>query len=196
VSVPQRSDPFSLFVEWYAAAQTGPLMNSSIAALATATAAGRPSVRMVFFRGIREGGFSFFTNYGSRKGTELKSNPYAAMVFYWTHLGKQVRVEGGVARLSELESDSYFDSRERASQIMAIVSHQSSALASQDEFHAELYAMERWTAGKLIARPETWGGFKIVPDSIEFWLHREHRRHERLLFTKYGEAWKTTRLYP
>src|SRR5204863_7604246 len=131
----------------------------NLVALASATRDGRPSVRMVLYRGIREGGFSFFTNYESRKGLELAENPFAAMVFYWPHLGRQVRIEGPVERLSPNESDAYFAERPFESQITAIVSRQSHPMISEAEFAARLAELEQSIDRKQIQRPSEWGGF-------------------------------------
>jgi pyridoxamine 5'-phosphate oxidase len=190
------NDPFVTFSEWYAEARKDPPSNPDIVALASATIQGRPSVRMVFYRGIREGGFSFFTNYESRKGVEFQTNPQGAMVFYWSHLGRQVRIEGSVTRLSHVESDAYFESRPIESQVTAIVSRQSRPLTEPEEFWRELADLEHSSQGKQIARPETWGGFKLDPVVFEFWTRGEDRRHHRMLFTKDGDAWESSRLYP
>src|SRR5215831_17452537 len=127
-------DPIRIFSNWYADAQRGALMDPDIVALATTSKKARPSVRMVLFRGLREGGFSFFTNYHSRKGLELSENPFAAIAFYWAHLGKQVRIEGAVERLSAEESDTYFRQRPLLSQITANVSLQSRPMPDEREF--------------------------------------------------------------
>lgn len=171
-------------------------MDPDIVALASATREGRPSVRMVLYRGIREGGFSFFTNYESRKGRELAENPFAAMVFYWAHLGKQVRIEGPVERLSPKESDLYFQQRPLQSRITAAVSRQSQPLLDESEFLAQIRELEQLAQTMPIACPAEWGGFKLVPSRYEFWIHRDHRRHDRILYDKDGAAWKESRLYP
>jgi pyridoxamine 5'-phosphate oxidase len=189
-------DPFVKFADWYDEAQKDPSINPDIVALASATKDGQPSVRMVYYRGIREGGFSFFTNYKSRKGLDFSENPRAAMAFYWPHLGRQVRVEGRVQRLSAEESDSYFRSRPFQSQITAVVSRQSHSLSDPNELRIQLANLEQSFLGKPIVRPEYWGGFKIVPLLFEFWLRGDHRRHDRLLYKKNGEGWEATRLYP
>jgi pyridoxamine 5'-phosphate oxidase len=163
--------------------------------LATASKTGRPSVRMVLYRGIREGGLSFFTNYQSRKGCELSENPFAAMAFYWSHLGKQVRIEGVIERLSAKESDAYFQERPYLSQITAAASPQSRVMPDEAEFLARLAELERRSGGK-IARPPNWGGFKLLPSLFEFWTHRDNRRHERVQYEKSGAVWKESRLYP
>jgi len=189
------NNPFDEFAAWYADAQNGPVINPDIVALATSTHEGQPSVRMVFFRGMREGGFSFFTNYESRKGVELEANPYAAMVFYWPHRGRQVRIEGAVERLSSTESDAYFQSRPFESQITTLVSLQSRPLQDADAFRLQLAELEQARRETHISRPEYWGGFKILPSVFEFWSRGEHRRHERVLYRKATE-WSATRLYP
>ena len=178
------NDPLALFLEWHG--QAGP--NADIVALATATKFGRPSVRMVFYRGVREGGLSFFTNYDSRKGIELAENPFAAMVFYWPELGKQVRVEGAVERLSDAESDVYFASRPLESRISAIASRQSRKVPGGVE--------PIWEVPEPISRPYYWGGFKLAPEAFEFWTRGEHRRHLRMQYTKRGEVWTAIRLFP
>jgi len=189
------TDPFALFTDWWNLAQRDPAMDPSIVALATANSQGRPSVRMVLYRGIREGGFSFFTNYESRKGRDIEANPFAAMTFYWAHLGRQVRIEGPVERLSEAESDAYFRQRPFLSQVTAAASAQSRVMTDENEFLAVLKQLEE-TSGGTITRPSNWGGFKLFPSLFEFWTHRDNRRHERLQFEKAGALWKLSRLYP
>jgi pyridoxamine 5'-phosphate oxidase len=189
------SEPLAMFLDWYDEARRGALMDPDAVALATASRAGRPSVRMVLYRGIREGGLSFFTNYESRKGEELSENPFAAMVFYWPHLGKQVRIEGEVERLSPSESDSYFQQRPYLSQITAAVSRQSRVMNDEREFNAQLDELERKSNGR-ISRPAVWGGYKLLPARFEFWTHRDNRRHERVQYEKTGVEWTQARLYP
>ena len=188
-------DPISIFSNWYGDAQRGALMDPDIVALATASKKARPSVRMVLYRGIREGGFSFFTNYESRKGLELSENSFAAMAFYWPHLGRQVRIEGQVQRLSPMESDAYFQQRPFLSQITAAASPQSRVMKDEAEFLARLTELEQTSHGK-ISRPLGWGGFKLLPSLFEFWTHRDNRRHERIQYEKFGDEWKESRLYP
>src|SRR5262245_39587249 len=189
------SDPLVVFLKWYEDARQGAVMDPDIVALATATKEGRPSVRMVLYRGIREEGISFFTNYESRKGRELAENPFAAMAFYWPHLGKQVRIEGQVQQLSVDESDAYFQQRPFLSQITAAASPQSRVMDDELEFLALLDELEREPHG-VIARPPHWGGYKLLPSVFEFWTHRDNRRHERWLYEKSGTEWKESRLYP
>ena len=190
------TDPFVLFAAWYDDAQDDPATDSDLVALATATADGRPSVRMVFYRGMREGGFSFFTNYESRKGLELQANPHAAMTFYWPLHGRQVRIEGAVERLSAGESDAYFQGRPFESQITAILSRQSRPLQDPETFRKRLAELEQEYRGKRVPCPENWGGFKILPSAFEFWSRGEFRRHDRTRYELKAGQWKAVRLYP
>ena len=189
------NDPFILFSSWYDEARQGPVMDPDIVALASANKRGRPSVRMVLFRGIREEGFSFFTNYESRKGRELSENPFAALTFYWPHLGKQVRLEGQVERLSPTESDAYFLQRPFLSQITTAVSRQSRLMRDESEFLKELTEMEQSSGGKMV-RPPNWGGYKLLPTRFEFWTHKDNRRHDRVQYDRSAAAWKKSKLYP
>jgi pyridoxamine 5'-phosphate oxidase len=190
----ENPDPIELFLNWYREAASDPGCNPDVVALATATRYGRPSVRFLYFRGIREGGFSFFTGYESRKGQELLENPFASMAFYWPGPGRQVRVEGLVDRLSSESSDEYWNSRPRESQVSGTVSRQSQPLTDEAAYLAELDRLER--SGDPVPRPSNWGGFKIIPAAFEFWTHGEHRRHLRFRFERKGELWSATRLYP
>jgi pyridoxamine 5'-phosphate oxidase len=165
-------------------------------ALATADAQGRPSVRMVLLRGIDERGFVFHSNYTSRKGQEIDANPHAALCFYWPTLDEQIRVEGTVQRLPGEESDLYFDSRPRGSQLGAWASAQSQVLPTREQLEEEYRTIEQRFAGQTIPRPSFWGGFRLVPTRIEFWYGRPDRLHDRLLYTREGQGWKIERLYP
>jgi pyridoxamine 5'-phosphate oxidase len=185
-----------MFSDWYAEAAAGATLNPDTVALASANREARPSCRMVFYRGIRAGGFSFFTNYESRKGLELSDNPFAAMVFYWPQVGKQVRIEGSVQRLSSEESDAYFLRRPVESQITAAASRQSRPLLDESEFVARIAQLEHASKKQSVVRPSNWGGFTLMPDRFEFWKRGDHRRHWRLLFEKEGSRWNDVRLYP
>jgi pyridoxamine 5'-phosphate oxidase len=190
-------DPIEMFLSWCREAEADRETTPEVAALASASRDGRPSVRMVLYRGMREGGLSFFTNYESRKGRDLTENPYAAMVFYWPRLNKQVRVEGTVERLSAEESDRYFHARPRESQATAALSRQSQILDDESMFVADLAKLDdALSRGKPIERPPNWGGFKIIPSSFEFWVRGDHRRHQRTRFEKSGDGWTMSRLYP
>lgn len=189
-------DPFAVFALWYAEAGEDPLVHRDIIALATATREGRPSVRMVYYRGVREGGFSFFTNYESRKGRDLDENPFAAIVFHWAPLGKQVRIEGEVQRLSPAESDLYFRGRPFQSQITATVSRQSRPISDEPAYLEELRTAEQSLRDQVVPRPATWGGFKLMPSRFEFWMRGDHRRHHRDVYETLGGDWRKDRLYP
>jgi pyridoxamine 5'-phosphate oxidase len=184
-------DPLRQFESWFAAAGEAGLRAPEAMALATATQDGAPSARMVLLKGVDERGFVFFTSYESRKGDELEANPRAALLFYWEPLGRQVRVEGTVERISAEESDAYFASRPLGSRAGAAASRQSRPLADRAELERAVA-----TLGDEIARPEWWGGYRVQPERYEFWQHRENRLHDRFLYERDGEAWSIQRLYP
>ena len=165
-------------------------------ALATADAKGRPSVRMVLLRGADERGFVFFTNYASRKGRELTENPHAALCFHWIALDEQIRIEGTVERLPDDESDAYFASRPRGSQLGAWASKQSDPLTARETLEQEYRDTERRFEGQTVPRPPFWGGFRLSPSRIEFWYGRPDRLHDRLVYTKAAAGWTIERLYP
>jgi pyridoxamine 5'-phosphate oxidase len=165
-------------------------------ALATADRSGRPSVRMVLLRGVDERGFVFHTNYNSRKARELAENPRAALCIHWHTLEEQIRIEGVVQTLSDEESDEYFASRPRGSQLGAWASNQSAVLASRETLEREYREIERRYGERQVPRPPFWGGYRLVPDQIEFWFGRPDRLHDRLLYTKRGDGWTIERLYP
>jgi pyridoxamine 5'-phosphate oxidase len=165
-------------------------------ALATAGPDGRPTVRMVLLRGADDRGFVFHTNYASRKGQELDANPHAALCFYWPTLDEQIRVEGTVSRLPADESDAYFNSRPRGSQLGAWASAQSRILPTREQLEEEYRAVELRFAGTSIPRPPFWGGFRLHPARIEFWYGRPDRLHDRIVYTRQSEGWKIERLYP
>jgi len=164
--------------------------------LATATPDGRPSARMVLLRGVDDRGFMFYTNYTSRKGRELDANPHAALCFHWPTLDEQIRVEGRVERVTDQESDAYFGSRPRGSQLGAWASAQSRPLARREQLEEEYRAVEARFADGTVPRPPFWGGFRLIPERIEFWYGRPDRLHDRLVYTPDGVGWKIERLYP
>jgi len=190
------SDPFRLFDEWFAEARESEINDPGAMALATADAAGRPSVRMVLLKGHGPEGFVFYTNEHSAKGGELAENPRAALLFHWKSLRRQVRIEGPVERVAEEEADAYFATRARDSQLGAWASDQSRPLDSRATFEQRFEEVEARFEGTDVPRPPHWRGYRVVPERIEFWMDRPYRLHERRLFTRDGERWSEGLLYP
>jgi pyridoxamine 5'-phosphate oxidase len=190
-------DPIVQFQTWYEQAASGAAAESNAMALATATADGRPSVRMVLLRGVDQRGFTFFTNYESRKASEIEANPFAAVVFFWNELERQVRVEGRVERVSAHESDAYFRGRPVGARIGAWASPQSQVVASRESLDSLFRKFESDHSQDDIPRPANWGGYRVVPDSIEFWQGGPNRLHDRLRYTKTEDGgWLIERLAP
>jgi len=191
------TDPFALFDAWFAEAQASEPNDPEAMALATAAADGQPSVRMVLLKGHDERGFTFHTNFDSRKGAELKANPQAALLFHWKTLRRQVRVEGKVEPVSEAEADAYFATRSRGSQLSAWASDQSRPLASREAFEARYAEVTSRFEGGEVPRPPRWGGLRVVPERIEFWADRAFRMHERRLFVRDDAGgWSEGLLFP
>jgi len=189
------TNPIALFREWLAEAEQTEPNDPNAAALATATSAGMPSVRMLLMKGLDERGFAFFSNAESRKGVELQENPVAAMCFHWKSQRRQVRVEGAVSELPATEVDEYFHSRARGSQLGAAASEQSRPLESRDQLEAMVLALAKEYPGE-IPRPDYWRGYVLAPQRIEFWQHGDDRLHDRMVFEREGDAWRATRLFP
>jgi pyridoxamine 5'-phosphate oxidase len=189
-------DPLEQFRRWYADAEAAGIRAPHAMALATATPNARPSVRMVLLKGFEGDGFVFFTGYVSRKAAELDANPQAALLFYWDPLGRQVRIDGRVERVTAAESDAYFATRPRGAQLAASASRQSALLGGRDELDARVAELEGEYAGADVPRPEHWGGYRLRPETYEFWQHREDRLHDRLRYRRDGDAWTIERLSP
>jgi pyridoxamine 5'-phosphate oxidase len=191
------SDPFRQFARWFADARTVTAADPHAMTLATATPDGIPSARMVLLKDADERGFTFFTNYESRKGREMAANPHAALVFYWAELRRQVRVTGHVGRVSDEESDAYFRSRAAASRLGARLSRQSEVIAGRDLLDDGLERLLTEFGERDIPRPSYWGGLRLVPNSFEFWQSRPNRLHDRLRYTPKPEGgWLIERLSP
>lgn len=199
----QDADPFDLFSQWLKAAEGTEPNDPNAMNVATCTPDGRPSSRMVLLKGLdgpevpfAERGFVYYTNLESRKGSQLLANPWAALCFHWKTLRVQVRVEGRAVLVSPAEADAYFASRPRDSRIGAWASQQSRPLEGRFELEARIAKYAAKFGLGEVPRPEHWSGFRIVPDRIEFWRDRPFRLHDRLVFERDGEGWRTERLYP
>jgi pyridoxamine 5'-phosphate oxidase len=190
-------DPIALFERWYADARAADISQANAMTLATASPDGRPSARIVLLKGVDERGFELFTNYESRKARELDANPRAALVVLWAALERQVRVTGDVVRVAATESDAYFATRPRGSQLGAWASEQSRPIAGRGELDARWTELEQRYAQAPVPRPPHWGGFRVVPSEIEFWQGRGNRLHDRFAYTRSADgAWEHVRLQP
>ena len=190
------TDPFQLFSDWFAEAQTSEPNDPEAMSLATATPDGRPSVRIVLLKGHGPDGFTFYTNLDSRKGAELAANGRAALLFHWKSLRRQVRVEGPVETVSDADADEYFATRARDSQLGAWASWQSRPLDARETFEKRFDEMSRRFDGDAVPRPPRWSGFRMKPEYFEFWSDRPHRLHERRVFKPAASGWREGLLYP
>lgn len=188
--------PIKQFDLWYKQALRAEKVNPQAVSLGTANASGRPSVRTVFLKGYDERGFIFYTNYGSRKGKELLQNPQAALLFYWKSLSRQVRIVGRTKRVSRKESEAYFRTRSRESQLGAWASAQSEAIPSRAALLKKVAQFGKRFKGTDVPLPPSWGGILLVPSEIEFWREGAHRLHDRIVYKKVKGKWKEVRLAP
>jgi pyridoxamine 5'-phosphate oxidase len=190
-------NPLRQFQRWFEQALSAQLLEPNAMTLATATQAGKPSARVVLLKGFDERGFVFYTNYESQKGQELAQNPWAALVFWWTGLERQVRIEGQVEKVSAQESDHYFHSRPPGSRLGAWVSDQSRVIESREVLEHRLEALKTQYQSQEIPRPPHWGGYRVIPTSIEFWQGRPNRLHDRLHYGQRQDgSWQIERLSP
>lgn len=196
MTITETDNPIQLFETWMAEAGETEVNDPNAMSLATADAEGRPSVRMVLLKDVDDRGFTFYTNMDSRKGEQLAANPHAALCFHWKSLRRQVRVEGMVTVVDDAEADAYFASRARLSQIGAWASLQSQPLEGRFELEKRVAEYTAKFHVGTVPRPPYWSGYRIAPERIEFWQDRQFRLHDRIIFTRDGDAWTTERQFP
>jgi pyridoxamine 5'-phosphate oxidase len=191
-----EANPILQFNKWFKTAVNENIAEVNAVTLATATRTGRPSARTVLLKGFDEIGFVFYTNYTGRKAAEIESNPFAALLIFWKELERQIRIEGRVERVPGSDSDEYFNSRPLESKLSAIVSKQSQPIESRKQLEEIWVENLKKYDNKEIPRPDYWGGYRVIPDKIEFWQGRPNRMHDRILYSKTETGWKIERLQP
>ncbi len=190
-----NNDPFEDFAQWFEHARTSGFIEPNAMTLATADANGKPSARTILLRGWDREGFTFYTNYESRKGNDISANPHVALLFFWDKLSRQIRIEGSIEKITPGESDAYYESRPRGHRLGAWVSAQSRLIGGRDELDAKMNEIEARYPGD-VPRPEYWGGYRVRPERFEFWEGRPNRLHDRLVYRRDGELWLVERLAP
>jgi pyridoxamine 5'-phosphate oxidase len=188
-------NPFVQFRRWFDDAK-GVMLERDAVSVATSTPDGKPSTRMVLLRHVDDTSIGWYTNYESRKGRELEENPYASILWYCEPLGRQVRIEGSVEKMTAVESDTYFATRARGSQLGAHASAQSRVIASREELEERVRAFDEEFKGRDVPRPEFWGGYRLTPNRFEFWQHREDRLHDRIVYLSSANGWTLARQAP
>ena len=189
-------NPFEQFADWFEAAMSAKIQNGHAMTLATATKDGRPSARLVLLKGYSEEGFQFFSNYGSQKGQELAENPQASLVLYWVQFHRQIRIYGQVRQVGTAESETYFNSRPRGSQLSALASNQSRVIESRQVIEQRVVELAEMYEGTAVPRPAQWGGYLLEPEEFEFWQGRADRLHDRFRYSLVDEGWMIERLAP
>jgi pyridoxamine 5'-phosphate oxidase len=191
-----EKDPLILFNRWFKAAVQANISEVNAMTLATTSADGRPSARTVLLKEFNDQGFTFFTNYQSRKATELEQHPYAALLIFWKELERQIRIEGSVEKIESYKSDEYFHARPLESKMSAVISEQSQPISSRAKLEENWVEFFKNNFNKEINRPDYWGGYRVIPEKIEFWQGRPNRMHDRILYLKTEKIWKIQRLQP
>ena len=189
-------EPFSFFTKWFSEANIAQITEVNAMTLATVGSGNVPHARIVLLKGLDDTGFVFFTNYDSAKGQDISSNPGAALVFFWKELERQVRIEGTIEKVSAADSDAYFNSRPEGSRLGAWASPQSREISDRAVLDSNYEKYQKEFSGSTIPRPPHWGGYRVVPNHVEFWQGRSSRMHDRIVFTRHDNKWKRSRLAP